>query len=51
MCRLYEIDLFADEMQKIDNHCNKRDKKATELKRDNTEHNRVFGTDVKEQDI
>jgi len=38
VCRLYDIDLFADEMQKIEKQCNKRDKKATELKRDNIEY-------------
>lgn len=45
ICHLYDIDLFAEEMEKLDDHSEKRDKVSSKLKKDTVQFDNAFGQD------
>lgn len=45
MCRLWDIDLMADEMERLEEHSVGRDKTSAKLKKDTLNEHKIFGHD------
>jgi hypothetical protein len=51
MCRLYDLDSMAHEIEILERHTKGRDTKSVKLQKDTTQDHAVFGHDVRAENI